>query len=222
MASKQLWEDEEDLDLVSPDAPAETWLTSYGDLMTILLVFFVLLISASRISSIEFEKIKNAFKAPEAETQSITKIYDQLMKTVEEQNLSDLVKIENKDKSISVTLPGQMLFESGETKILPATEEALGEIAKVFKELPEYAHVAIEGHTDDNPVSTAAYPSNYHLSALRALSVLQLLEKHEGCKQNCEVRGFGEFKPKVDNRSSDGKIIAANQAQNRRVVIRIF
>jgi chemotaxis protein MotB len=213
------WEEE---DLVPPLAPDETWLTSYGDLMTILLVFFVLLISASQVSSIEFEKIKNAFKAPDPDEQSISKIYDALMERIEVHHLSDVVRVEEDDKTIAITLPGQMLFDLGESRLKGETLPVLSEIAAVLSELPTYARVAIEGHTDDNPVGDKVYTSNWHLSALRAVAVLEHLDLSGGCHGKCEVRGFGEYKPKLENRNPDGIVLPENQQQNRRVVIRVF
>jgi chemotaxis protein MotB len=220
--TKSFQSDDDDLDLTPPAPPEEIWLVSYGDLMTILLVFFVLLISASQISSIEFERIKNAFQGPETAEHSISKVHDALVATVESHQLSEVVKIEEDDKSIALTLPGQLLFDLGEATLKEETRPILQEIAAVLAEIPEYARIAIEGHTDDNPVSTGPIRSNWHLSAMRALAVIELLDQKQACKNKCEVRGFGEFRPKLPNRTDTGSVIAENQAQNRRVVIRVY
>ena len=200
----------------------DNWLTSYGDLMTILLVFFVLLISASKISSVKFEKIKNAFNGPNKEEFSIAKIHDTLVDKIEEEQLADMVEVVEEDDSLAVIMKNKLLFASGSTRIREENIPIVSEILKIFKELPHYANIAIEGYTDDNPVNTKQYRSNWHLSVLRSLSVLELINKHEVCQDNCQLRGFGEFRPQAPNRDEQGNAIADNQSQNRRVVIRVF
>ncbi|MBP9707191.1 MAG: flagellar motor protein MotB [Oligoflexales bacterium] len=200
----------------------ETWLTSYGDLVTNLLVFFVLLVSASKISAVQFEKIKNAFSGPDAETFSIARTHDTLVEKVEEKNISDLVEVVEADQSIKIVIKDKLLFDLGKTEIKTENLPIIEEIVQIFQELPEYARIAIEGHTDDNPVGHAQYRSNWHLSVLRALSVLEVFDRFNICKKNCELRGFGEYQPSKPNRNEEGTPIDENQSQNRRVVIRIY
>lgn len=206
----------------SHHAIEENWLISYGDLVTILLVFFVLLISASRISSVKFERIKNAFVGPQKAEFSLVDVHDKLMRKIEEEKLQDLVEVKQDDHSIAVIIKNKLLFDLGKADLKQENLHVIEEIVKVFQELPEYAHIGIEGHTDDNPVKEGIYRSNWHLSVLRALSVMEEFDKLNICKDNCEVRGFGEYQPAMPNRDKEGHIIEANQSQNRRVVIRVF
>lgn len=224
MSNRTQIEEDFSIDQVESPEVQDTWLVSYGDLMTILLVFFVLLVSASRISSVEFQKIKNAFHGPDSDEQTISQIYDKLLLTAEEHHLSESLDIKSFDDSLTITLPGQLLFELGQTHLKNDGDEVLSEFANVLNELPSFARIAIEGHTDDNPVAITGkeYTSNWHLSVLRALAVLEKLSSSGVCKSQCELRGFGEFQPALANRDSSGQPIMENQAANRRVVIRVY
>ena len=82
--------------------------------------------------------------------------------------------------------------------------------------------VELDGHTDDNPVSSPNYPSNWELSAARAASVARLFIKLGMDPTRVEVVGFGDTRPKVANRDSQGRPLPANQAINRRVTVHVF
>jgi chemotaxis protein MotB len=204
------------------DKPDETWITSYGDLVTNLLVFFVLLISASRISAVKFEQIKNAFEGNQTAEFSISAVSEMIVQKIADQDIQDLVEIRDEGESIAVVLKDTLLFDLGKSEIKPESRLILDEIIKIFQGLPDYARIAIEGYTDDNPVMPARYRSNWHLSVMRSLTVIEEFEKFGLCKNNCEIRGFGELNPVMPNRSDDGNAIQENQLKNRRVIIRIY
>jgi chemotaxis protein MotB len=201
--------------------PVDSWMTSYGDLMTILLVFFVLLISATHVSALKFERIKRAFQGA-TEEESIAMVLESLEKKIEENQMGEMINIEADGNSIQISFHDRLLFDMGKAKVKPEGQEMLKKFGESLSGLPNYARLAIEGYTDDNPVNPRAYDSNWHLSALRSLSVLEILENLKICRENCEIRGFGEFRPSVPNRDKKGKAIAKNQSENRRVVLRIF
>ena len=205
--------------LIQP--PVESWMTSYGDLMTILLVFFVLLISATHVSAVKFERIKRAFQG-ETNEEGIALVLEQLEKQVYAADLDNAIEISTEGHTIQISFHDRLLFDLGKAKVKPDGREVIEQFAAHLSQLPEYAHIAVEGYTDDNPVNSAVYNSNWHLSALRSLAVLEILEESHVCRENCEVRGFGEFRPKAPNRDADGQPIAKNQSENRRVVLRIY
>ncbi len=200
---------------------SETWQTSYSDMMTIILVFFALLISATNISAIKFERIKQAFQG-KTEDESIASVLVDLEEHMKDSNLENQVKIKVDDKSIQISFLGGLLFDSGKARVKPEAEKLLQEFSKKLGKLPSYAHLAVEGHTDDNPIESKEFRSNWHLSTLRSLAVLEILEAMDICQENCEARGFGEHRPELPNRDQDGNPIAKNQTENRRVVLRIF
>ena len=81
--------------------------------------------------------------------------------------------------------------------------------------------IFVEGHTDDSPISSERYPSNWELSAARASLVVRMLENKGFRKDRLSPQGFADSRPILPNRDEAGKPIPDNQAQNRRVVIRI-
>jgi chemotaxis protein MotB len=203
------------------NAATETWMTSYGDLMTNLLVFFVLMISASQVSALKFDRIKNAFKG-KSEKDKIGMVLESLENEINESNLGGAVTIASDGNTIELSFRDRLLFDLGKADVKEDGRVLLDKFSESLSHLPEFARIAIEGYTDDNPVNTRAYKSNWHLSALRSLSVLQILENREICRENCEIRGFGEYRPAVPNRDEAGRAIAVNQSENRRVVLRIY
>lgn len=217
--------DQHPYDVPSTSESQDIWLTSYGDLMTILLVFFILLISASKISSVKFERIKEAFTPPSEkiiDEINLTELAEMLRNKIEEQNLSSLARIVEDDSDVKLILQDRLLFPSGSAQLKPESVPILEQIVSVFKNIPPYTRISIEGHTDDNPIHNIEYPSNWHLSSARALSVLEVFYRLENCNEKCELRGFGKYQPIVPNRDNDGKPIPENQATNRRVVVRIY
>lgn len=203
------------------EQPVDSWTTSYGDMMTILLVFFVLLISATHVSAVKFERIKRAFQGATDE-ESIALVLESLEKQIEEHKLGAMIDVKADGNSIQISFHDRLLFDLGRTEVKTEGQALLQKLAASLHGLPGYARLAIEGYTDDNPVNPNIYSSNWHLSALRSLSVLQILEDLEVCRENCELRGYGEYRPAVPNRDEQGQPIAKNQSENRRVVLRIF
>lgn len=202
-------------------APVDSWTTSYGDLMTILLVFFVMLISASHISAIKFERLKRAFQG--ATTQDrIALVVETLEQQIDSRGLSGMVRIEEDGNSVKISFHDRLLFDLGKAEVKSEGKLMLSQFATTLAELPTSIRIAVEGYTDDNPIAGTAFQSNWHLSSLRSLSVLEILEAKGVCRENCEVRGYGEHRPALPNRDEEGRPIAENQSENRRVVLRLF
>ncbi len=199
----------------------ETWMTSFCDLMVNLLVFFVLIISASQVSNLKFDRIKSNLSGT-SKTDQVQLVLDSLADEIDEGQLGGAVTIETVGNAIQLSFNDRLLFDLGKADVKEEGRLILEKFSESLSHLPKTAKIAIEGYTDDNPVNTRAYKSNWHLSALRSLSVLQILENREICRENCEIRGFGEYRPAVPNRDDAGKAIVANQSENRRVVLRIF
>ncbi|HTK83477.1 MAG TPA: OmpA family protein, partial [Patescibacteria group bacterium] len=81
--------------------------------------------------------------------------------------------------------------------------------------------ITVEGHTDDVPISTAQFPSNWELSTARAAAVVRFFIEQGIPATKLRASGYADVMPKVPNRDADGNAIPANQAQNRRVVIKL-
>lgn len=105
---------------------------------------------------------------------------------------------------IVINLPNNVLFKSGSANLNAEGKEALTQIAAVLVQFSE-RRFQIEGHTDNNPIKSARYPSNWELSTTRALTVVHLLTDMDVNPENLSAAGLGEFRPRSDNDSDEGR-----------------
>lgn len=124
---------------------------------------------------------------------------------------ANLIRMRRERLWIEVEINTSFLFASGSAAIFPEARPILEQLAGILKDLPVRVHV--EGFTDDVPISTAAFPSNWELSAGRASSVLRMLVDSGLDPTRMAAIGFGEYRPIADNDTAEGR------RQNRRVAI---
>lgn len=128
--------------------------------------------------------------------------------------MSDQVTVTREGLWLEVNIRSDVLFASGSAALSSAAREAIDQLATVLRELPN--ELRIEGHTDDQPISSALFPSNWELSGARAASVIRLLEGRGVDPRRMAAIGFGEKRPAADNATATGR------ATNRRVVLVIL
>lgn len=119
-----------------------------------------------------------------------------------------------KDGTVAVSLPGSVLFDSGQTTLRSQSRATLKKIAGVLKTDVPNEMVRIEGHTDNDPIQKQKdrYKSNWELSTSRAAAVLHFMVEECGISPTrVYIAGFGQYQPVADNKSKNGK------AKNRRV-----
>ena len=144
---------------------------------------------------------------------------DALKLTLEKQ-LAQAVRDHDADVSVDprglvVSMPDDAAFPVGSTDVSPAALGMIGTIADTVRSVPN--GVRIEGHTDDVPISTSRYSSNWELSTARASAVVAYLVQHVGVDPaRLSAAGYGEFHPRVANDSP------MNRARNRRIDIVIL
>ncbi len=126
----------------------------------------------------------------------------------------DLVNVTQTDKGIEVEMKSKMLFGLGSSNLSREALNALRDVAKIVRPLPNRIHV--EGHTDNLPIRTIVFPSNWELSAARAASVVHFFGKLGVKPSRMAAIGYGEFQPLADNATEAGK------QKNRRVAIIIM
>ncbi len=136
---------------------------------------------------------------------------DQIQRAMTPLIEEDLIRIRRERFWVEVEINTSLLFDSGSAQIFPEARPILEEVGEILRDLPVRVHV--EGFTDDVPISTPAFPSNWELSAGRAASVLRLLADHGLDPVRMAAIGFGEHRPIADNGTPEGR------QQNRRVVI---
>ncbi|HIP43101.1 MAG TPA: flagellar motor protein MotB [Aquifex aeolicus] len=218
-----------------PKPPA--WLISFGDLMSLLLTFFILLYSMSIISLERFYEVLrgiiSAFgaqsvvfeqgKLPERRRIDIPmeNFYIRKVKYKELKKVAREIKAELSKYGIwsDYTVIGECLrirvntdkfFPPGEAKLYP---EARGLVLNMCKKLSPFSlPIDIEGHTDNRPISTSIFPSNWELSVARAISVIRVFVNQCGYPQDkLTAVGFADTKPIADNNTPLGR------QKNRRV-----
>lgn len=111
-----------------------------------------------------------------------------------------------------IQLPQDILFESGSATLGADGRSTLGEVAAVLADIDDRSF-QVEGHTDDVPIATARFPSNWELSTARALSVVRLLVDRGVTPATLSGAGYGEYRPVADNDTPEGR------RRNRRIEI---
>jgi chemotaxis protein MotB len=125
-----------------------------------------------------------------------------------------LVTVRRENMWLEIEINADILFPSGAGEFSPAAEPVLDKLADVLKPFPN--PIRVEGHTDDRPIRTAAFPSNWELSAARAASVVHQFTRQGVDPLRLEIVGFGEFHPRQPNDSIEGR------NANRRVVVLVL
>ncbi len=207
------------------------WLVTYSDLVTLLLVFFVLLyVLTPGIDQSVFDNFISYFQSSvgvmhqssvitsternrEDARMEIVNEWIVVEDFLEQHGLSSHVDIEMIPEGMKITLSDSLTFNSGSSEILPNAQLVLGKIAEMFDE--DVHSSEVQGHTDNVPISAGSYyRSNWHLGAARAVSVVEFIrERSELPPENYKASSFGEYRPVTTNETSHGR------RQNRRVEI---
>ena len=124
---------------------------------------------------------------------------------------NDLVEVKRNDFWIELEMNSQLLFLSGEAELSTKAVPVLKKIAEVVRRMPNV--INIEGHTDDVPIDTIEFPSNWDLSSARATTVVREFVKNGISAKRLSAVGYGEFHPVADNNNNEGR------NKNRRVVL---
>ncbi|MCK8826306.1 OmpA family protein [Natroniella acetigena] len=220
------------------DKKGDSWLTTYGDMMTLLLAFFVLLYSYSSIDTERFkmvieglqgrlgimdggrtisrnELIDAGLTTEELGVDQLSEYYEMLSGFVAEEELEDDVRLEMTDRGLTIHFTGKVLFPLGEATIRESAYDILDRIAGFIKTIPN--DVAVEGHTDNLPISNPKFPSNWELSTTRATNVVRyFIEQQEINPERLFAAGYSKYKPIEPNDTPK------NRELNRRVDIIIL
>ncbi len=142
---------------------------------------------------------------------ALYKMADEVKKALQGLIDQNIVHVRQTAFSLEVEIKTDILFPSGVAAVSPGAVPVLTKIAAILKPFPNA--IRVEGHTDNRPISTSVFPSNWELSAARAANVVQLFTKAGVDPLRMQVLGLGEFRPAVANDSAEGR------NTNRRVVI---
>lgn len=221
---------------------APKWLTTYSDMMTLLLCFFVLMLSFANTDAVKFKEIlgstKDAFGVQTEEVEMgkeggmelPIKLESSKSKTEAEKQqlvnlLNTMAREEGIEKNTMIALhrngvkmeimetAGNAMFKPGGTELLPESERVLRKMIPIMQEVGYYK-ITIQGHSDDVPVRSPLFPSNWELSAARAGSVVRFfIQEGKLDARRFSAAGLADTQPLVENDTPE------NRAKNRRVSI---
>ncbi len=221
-------EEEEDDE---PTAPF--WLTTYSDMVTLLLTFFVMIVAMSEIKKANLMEAMSYFQgrtsvfqnsqpipavpqpSKDTESQDKGRQVESLMDFIESENLQDKVQINYEEESMHIVITDEVMFPTGSTALQQTAQKVLALVAQASPDSTE--SITVIGHTDNVPIRTAQYPSNWELSAARAASVVRFLIDQDNSlsPDKYQAIGKGEFDPVENNDTRDGR------ARNRRIELLI-
>jgi chemotaxis protein MotB len=206
----------------SDAAPSrDRWLLSYADLLTLLLAFFVVMYSVSAVNETKLAELASSLSDSFNQAQQQNNLQDTQLQDIQEiidsQALVASLGIDGEiseglGQDVTISLPGEILFDSATSELKPGAAEALDKLLPILQSAG--GSIEVIGHTDNLPVSSPLYPSNWELSAHRAASAVRYLEHMGIARTHLVAIGRADVEPIARNDSKEGR------ASNRRVVFR--
>jgi chemotaxis protein MotB len=219
----------------------ERWLVSYADFITLLFAFFVVMYSISSVNEGKFRTVSESIKAAlnpivspsntpvpftigpnkplslkptiEGAKEPAVRRLRQILHSLQNETQLEIIQLkELTNGDIVLTLPDAVLFRTGESVLRTESRPFIQAISEVLIELDR--HVRVEGHTDNVPISTAQFPSNWELSAIRAVTVVRALSEQYGVQAD-HLTALGH----ADSRALTDNLTPESRAKNRRVEI---
>lgn len=199
------------------DHQEQPWLLIYGDLMSLLLVFFILLLAVSDINEEKFQAIINGisnalggdvvyvYVAPpdakaelvdeiDAEERALRQAERQMRDYIDTQSLQDQADVALQEEGLRLTLQGEFAFDSGSAEIKPIVVPHLLALSDYLRDLPN--PVVVEGHTDDRPINTVRFASNWELSTARATNIVRFyLDNTDIAPRRLSAAGYAFYRP---------------------------
>lgn len=222
------------------------YMTTYGDMMTLILCFFVMLFAMSSVDAKKFEAIVRSFSGSLGvldggntitqqriidegsisnltskellETESFESMERKIKEYLEENELQEKVEVVNEEQGLLLRFQDSVLFDQGSATIKQESLVLMDYIAKMLQS-PNFKEkfISVEGHTDNVPINSTVFPSNWELSVTRASNVVRYLIERGGIDPTrLSASGYSEYHPIVDNISGE------NMAKNRRVDVLIM
>ncbi|HEY8320248.1 MAG TPA: OmpA family protein [Candidatus Baltobacteraceae bacterium] len=207
------------------------WLLTYADVITLMLALFIILFSMSTISAAKIQRFARQVTAGFDNTWSVNQppsggtegqnmldssstvpaVEKELQQYVARNHLQNQVQVHLDRRGLVITLlSDKSYYDSGSAELRPQTMRILDEIATFLRRNDNL--IRVEGNTDDVPIATAAFPTNWELSTARAVNVVRYLHEHDAISPTrLSAAGYGEFHPRTTNATGDSR------QQNRRV-----
>ena len=224
----------------------ERWLVSYADFITLLFAFFVVMYSVSSVNEGKYRTVSESIKLalnpvnsipssrlpftignakPKMIPSEVVSTNDPVIRRMREiltrinpdlkGDVSEVKIVESSHGTIMISLPESILFQSGEARVRSEALPFLQALSQILIEMDR--HIRILGHTDNVPIRTAQFPSNWELSAGRAVMVVRIFSELYGVPvTHLSATGLADAKPLESNDTPEGRM------KNRRVEIIIL
>lgn len=232
----------------SDEGGSPGWITTFSDLMTLLLTFFILLYSFSTLDAVKFKNVASALQSvllgeakptifpndiPPGETpemeplpipaedkedtfdDELASLFTIVQNYVDSEGLEAKITVKTNIRGVIIDINERVLFDSGKADLKEDSLEILDKVSVLINRFDN--ELVIEGHTDNNPINTVQFDSNWELSVIRAVNVLRYFTETKGLStRRISAAGYGEYQPIQTNDTISGR------AFNRRVNILIL
>ncbi|GGJ05849.1 chemotaxis protein MotB [Alicyclobacillus cellulosilyticus] len=232
----------------------ERWLITYADLITLLMIFFVVMYAMSQINQVKFIALERSLAAalhksdeipldnlgktalinaanpsdtgnkahPGVQThpakspndKALDNLFQEVQNYIRAHHLQGNVTVYNEARGVRITLRDVVLFDTGKADIRPQARALLAGLVPFFKQVNN--PILVEGFTDNRPISTPQFPSNWELSAARAIGVVRFFQSQGIAGDRLAGVGYGQYHPVAPNDTD------AHRQLNRRVNVVIL
>lgn len=237
----------------------ERWLITYSDLITLLMIFFILMYTMSQVDAQKYAAVANSLSVvltgqamsvldtpgpslieglsgqdmpqnqdnvEQGQLEEVKKLVSEFIESKDQEarqgmtnsqaiKLSEHIIIYEQERGLVISFKDALLFPSGSDQLTPQAVDIISEVGRTLAGLPNY--IRVEGHTDNLPIKTSRFASNWELSSMRAATVVHVLSESARIPaERLAIIGYGEYRPLVPNDNE------AYRAMNRRVDIVIL
>jgi len=223
---------ESNSDLFGEEVDKDRYIITYADLITLLLGLFIILYAMSNIDNEKYRSAANALGSVFGGNKSSTvlvksmpmlsvpqspqkTLMSSLRNVISKNKFGKSIKLVKNKRGITIRIFDDILFASGQADVTNETQKVLSKLGPVMRKLPN--DIRIEGHTDNVPIVSKKFPSNWHLSVARATNIAYYLMNTEKLSPDkVSIVGYSEYKPIASNETAEGRKL------NRRVDIVIL
>ena len=200
---------------------------SFSDMSLILLSFFALMLSVSRVDKQKFENVHEGMNAKTADdmqkrTRNLKSIAAELQAEITKRKLNEQAKVFFDSEGVAIEFSDKLVFPSGSASPNQEFVHVTDQVMAIIAASTERYDIRFEGHTDDTPLSGKGdFKSNWDLSSARALALLRQLRDRGVSEGRMSLSSYAHTKPKVSLEGKQGAALERARAANRRVVIKI-
>lgn len=211
--------------IAQQEGGVEAWLMSYADMITLLLCFFVIFVSVSEPKRDKFSQITeglvNRFGTVDTNT-PLRGVFESMQKVVESHQVMKDIAIERTERGVAMEISSRSFFEPGSAELDAERMGVLADLVASLKTVDflDYS-IIVEGHTSDEQLPSAMYPTNWELSSARATRMARYFIDQGIKPDRLRAVAYADTQPKVPNRGVGDQPILENREKNDRIVIKL-